>query len=200
MVFIGAILKPRSARSDRVNPSPLIQVKPAPSAGIIFSAVCLLSCPSHRRAEFYRVDPASRRVLYREEAFLIASLLALTGGYLDAYTVFQFIIAIMHIRLPAVTGTLGLSSPAFQTVSFPKVEGWSYSSVMATSNFRFTTKACSPLLPEARPERFAGPACSERCASLSEWGQPSAVMTEVTRAYSFAIPVTLLVMVLSVCE
>ncbi len=51
-----------------------------------------------------------------------------------------------------------------------------------------------------KPERFAGPACSERCASLSEWGQPSAVMTEVTRAFSFAIPVTLLVMVLSVCE
>jgi hypothetical protein len=139
--------------------------------------------------------------LPRKEAFLIASLLALTGGYLDAYNVFLFIIVIMLIRLPAVAGTLGLSSPAFQTVSFRKVEGWSYSSVMATSNFRLATKACSPLLPEARrPERFAGPACSERCASLSEWGQPSAVMTEVTRAYSFAIPVTLLVMVLSVCE
>jgi hypothetical protein len=176
----------------------------------------------------------------REEALLIASLLALTGGYLDAYTwivhrafanaqtanlvflwvymtggewgkalhyvpplfafvlgvimasclrkfaphkapeisvvteiVFLFIIAILHNRLPRVAGTLGLSFvAAFQTASFPDgatAPSW------RQAIFATPSKACSPLLPEARrPDRFAGPTCSERCASLSEWEPPSA--------------------------
>jgi uncharacterized membrane protein YoaK (UPF0700 family) len=53
--------------------------------------------------------------------------------------VFLFVIAILHNRLRQVAGTLGLSFAAFQTASFPKVEGWSYSSVMATSSGR---RAC----------------------------------------------------------
>lgn len=173
----------------------------------------------------------------REEALLIASLLALTGGYLDAYTwivhrafanaqtanlvflwvyltggewskalhyvpplfafvlgvimasclrkfapdkapeisvvteiVFLILIAVLHNRLPKVAGTLGLSFvAAFQTSSFPKVEGWSYSWRQAI----FVT-ACSPLLPEARrPRRFAGLTYLARCASHSEREPPS---------------------------
>jgi uncharacterized membrane protein YoaK (UPF0700 family) len=51
--------------------------------------------------------------------------------------VFLFIVAILHNHLPLVAGTLGLSMvAAFQTVSFPRVEGLSYNSVMVTSNFR----------------------------------------------------------------
>lgn len=120
----------------------------------------------------------------REEALLIASLLALTGGYLDDWVyvtagewskalhyvlallafvigvimalclrefaphkapeisvviVFLFIIAILHNRLPGIAGTIGRSFVAtFQTASFPRVEGWSYNSVMATSNYCYT--------------------------------------------------------------
>jgi uncharacterized membrane protein YoaK (UPF0700 family) len=52
---------------------------------------------------------------------------------------FLFIVGILHNRLPEVAGTLGLSMvAAFQTVSFPRVEGWAYNSVMVTSNFRQT--------------------------------------------------------------
>src|ERR1700721_2400199 len=52
---------------------------------------------------------------------------------------FLFFVAIVHNGLPEVAGTLGLSLvAAFQTVSFPRVEGWSYNSVMVTSNFRQT--------------------------------------------------------------
>jgi uncharacterized membrane protein YoaK (UPF0700 family) len=55
--------------------------------------------------------------------------------------VFLFIVAIMHNRLPEVAGTLGLSLvAAFQMVSFPRVEGWTYNSVMVTSNFRQTVE------------------------------------------------------------
>jgi len=144
----------------------------------------------------------------REEALLIACLLALTGGYLEAYTwivhrvfasgqtanlvflwvyltngdwdeadrfvipllafgfgvilacglrqaaperagrisiiveiVFLFVVAILHNRLAERAGTLGISLvAAFQTVSFPRVEGLAYSSVMATNNFRQTVE------------------------------------------------------------
>lgn len=140
----------------------------------------------------------------REEALQIAAMLALVGGYLDAYAwtvhstfantqtvnlvflwvyvtggewakalrygpplmafvlgvimasylrrfpddkpgrismlveiLFLFIVAILHNRLPVLAGTLGISFvAAMQTTSFPRVEGWTYSSVMATSNFR----------------------------------------------------------------
>lgn len=206
----------------------------------------------------------------REEALLIASLLALTGGYLDAYTwivhrafanaqtanlvflwvyvtgrewgnalhyvpplfafvlgvimasclrkfaphkapeisvvteiVFLFIIAILHNRLPGVAGTLGLSFvAAFQTASFPKVEGWSYSSVMATSNFRYTIEGLFAAFagsPEATP--FRRPyVFGAMCIAFGMGAAIGAVMTEVTRAYSLAIPVTLLVIVLLLCE
>jgi uncharacterized membrane protein YoaK (UPF0700 family) len=48
-----------------------------------------------------------------------------------------FAVGVIHNRLPGVAGTLGISFvAAMQTSSFPKVEKWTYSSVMATSNFR----------------------------------------------------------------
>jgi hypothetical protein len=63
------------------------------------------------------------------------------------------------------------------------------------------SKACSPLSSEARrTDRFAVPTYSERCASLSDWAAIVAVMTEVTRAYSLAIPLTLPVIVLLLCN
>ena len=205
----------------------------------------------------------------REEALLIASLLALTGGYLDAYTwivhrafanaqtanlvflwvymtggewgkalhyvpplfafvlgvswrracgnsrrdkapeisvlteiVFLFIVAILHNRLPQVAGTLGLSFvAAFQTASFPKVEGWSYSSVMATSNFRYTIEGLFAAFagsPETRP--FRRPyVFGAMCIAFGVGAAIGAIMTEVTRAYSLAIPVTLLAIVLLLC-
>ncbi len=216
------------------------------------------------------IPQAAITSLPREEALLIASLLALTGGYLDAYTwivhrafanaqtanlvflwvyvtgaewsrafhyvpplfafvlgvimaswlrklapdraseisvvteiVFLFIIAILHNRMPGLAGTLGLSFvAAFQTSSFPKVEGWSYSSVMATSNFRYTIEGLFAAFagsgetrPFRRPYVFGA-----MCIAFGMGAAIGAVMTEVTRAYSLAVPVTLLVIVLLLCE
>jgi uncharacterized membrane protein YoaK (UPF0700 family) len=236
----------------------------------MFSAMCLLSCPIHRRRSFIVSIPQAAAVSFpREEALLIASLLALTGGYLDAYTwivhrafanaqtanlvflwvyvtgaewgralhyvpplfafvlgvimaswlrksaphkgpeisvlteiVFLFVIAILHNRLPQVAGTLGLSFvAAFQTASFPKVEGWSYSSVMATSNFRYTIEGLFAAFagsPEPRP--FRRPyVFGAMCIAFGIGAAIGAVMTKVTRAYSLAIPVTLLLIVLLLC-
>jgi uncharacterized membrane protein YoaK (UPF0700 family) len=206
----------------------------------------------------------------REEALLIAGLLALTGGYLDAYTwivhrvfanaqtanlvflwvymtqgewgralhyvppllafvlgvimssclqkvapqkapqisilteiVFLFIIAIVHNRLPQVAGTLGLSfAPALQTASFQKVEGWSYSSVMATSNFRYAIEGLfAAFAGSTEARRFRRPyVFGAMCIAFGAGAAIGAVITEVTRSYSLAIPVTLLVIVLLLCR
>ena len=216
------------------------------------------------------IPQASAVPFPREEALVIAGLLALTGGYLDAYTwivhrvfanaqtanliflwvymtgaewakafhyvpplfafvlgvvmasclrkfaphkapeisvaieiVFLFIIAILHNRSPELAGTLGLSFvAAVQTASFPKVEGWAYSSVMATSNFRNTIEGLfaafagsSESTPFRRPYVFAA-----LCIAFGVGAAIGAVMTEVTRAYSLVIPVALLVTVLVLCR
>jgi uncharacterized membrane protein YoaK (UPF0700 family) len=209
--------------------------------------------------------------LPREEALQIAVLLALTGGYLEAYTwivhrvfanaqsanlvflwvyltqaewekalhyvpplfafaagvilacwlrwraplqaarisllieiVFLFIVAILHNRLPELAGTLGISLvAAFQTVSFPRVEGLAYSSVMATSNFRQMIEAlfaasagCSDERPFHRPYVFG-----MMCAAFGAGAAVGALVTEkLTRDYSLAIPVALLAAVLLLYE
>jgi uncharacterized membrane protein YoaK (UPF0700 family) len=117
--------------------------------------------------------------------------------------VFLFIVAILHNRFPEVAGTLGLSMvAAFQMVSFPRVEGLSYNSVMVTSNFRqaieglFAAFAGSAgARPFRRPYVFGA-----MCVAFGTGAAVGAFVTEVTRSYSLAIPVMLLVTVLLFCE
>ena len=68
----------------------------------------------------------------------------------------------VHCRHPAQPTSLDRRHPrplfvaAFQTASFPKVEGWNYSSVMATSNFRYAIESLFAAFAgssEARPFR-----------------------------------------------
>jgi uncharacterized membrane protein YoaK (UPF0700 family) len=114
-----------------------------------------------------------------------------------------FIVAILHNRLPALAGTLGLSFvAAFQTASFPKVEGWNYSSVMATSNFRYTIEGLfaafagsSETRPFRRPYVFGA-----MCVAFGVGAAIGAVMTELTRAYSLTIPAISLAIVLRLCR
>lgn len=117
--------------------------------------------------------------------------------------VFLFIVAILHNRLPNIAGTLGLSLvAAFQTVSFPRMEGLSYNSVMVTSNFRQTIEGLFAALAgstEARP--FCRPYLfGAMCIAFGVGAAAGAFATEATRNYSLVIPVMLLVLVLVHCE
>src|SRR6185437_987113 len=104
---------------------------------------------------------------------------------------FLFIVAILHNRLPEVAGTLGLSLvAAFQTVSFPRVEGMSYNSVMVTSNFRQTIEGLfaafagsSEARPFRRPYLFGA-----MCVAFGSGAAIGAVVTELNRNYSLAVP------------
>jgi uncharacterized membrane protein YoaK (UPF0700 family) len=252
--------------SGRPNPTSLIQIKAVCRTGIISSPFRSV----HQRKYDVSTQKVSAASFPREEALQIAVLLALTGGYLEAYTwivhrvfanaqtanlvflwvyvteaewekafhyvpplfafavgvilacwlrrlaplqaarvsllieiVFLFIVAILHNRLPELAGTLGISLvAAFQTVSFPRVEGLAYSSVMATSNFRQTIEGlfaafagCSEARPFRRPYVFG-----VTCIAFGAGAAVGAFVTEFTRAYSLAIPVALLAIVLFRCE
>jgi uncharacterized membrane protein YoaK (UPF0700 family) len=215
-------------------------------------------------------QPAVETTFPREEALLIACLLALIGGYLEAYTwivhrVFAnaqtanlvflwvyvsngdwkeadrfvlpllafavgvilacwlrwfaprqaartsilieiaclFMVAMVHNRLPEAAGTLGISLvAAFQMVSFPRVEGFAYSSVMATSNFRHTIEGLFAAFASSREaNRFHRPyVFGAMCAAFGAGAASGAFVTEMTRAYSLAVPVVLLMIVLLRCE
>lgn len=112
---------------------------------------------------------------------------------------FLFIVAILHNRLPQVAGTLGLSLvAAFQTVSFPRVEGMNYSSVMVTSNFRQVIESLFAALAggvAANPFRRSY-VFGAMCIAFGLGAALGAFATKLTSAYSLLVPVALLLIVL----
>jgi uncharacterized membrane protein YoaK (UPF0700 family) len=116
---------------------------------------------------------------------------------------FLVLVAILHNRLPGVAGTLGISFvAAMQAASFPRVEAWSYSSVMATTNLRQTIESlfdavvgCADPRPFRRPKVFA--------TILVAFGAGAAMGAYVTvqiPALTLGIPVTVLLIALLRCE
>jgi uncharacterized membrane protein YoaK (UPF0700 family) len=116
--------------------------------------------------------------------------------------VFLFGVAIVHNRLPAFAGTLGISVvAAFQIVCFPRVEGWTYNSAMVTSNLRQTIEGLFAAFsggakerPLRRPYVFG-----TMCVAFGTGAAVSAFVTEMSQRYSLIIPVTLLLVVALLC-
>jgi uncharacterized membrane protein YoaK (UPF0700 family) len=157
-----------------------------------------------------------------EKAFhYVPPLLAFTGGVIMACwlrwavplraarisllteIIFLFIVAILHNRLPDIAGTLGISLvAAFQTVSFPRVEGWAYNSVMVTNNFRQTIEGLFVTFAgHAAARSFRRPyVFGAICIAFGIGAAIGAFVTEISRAYSLAVPVTLLTIVWLQCE
>ena len=117
--------------------------------------------------------------------------------------VFLIVVAILHNRLPNVAGTLGLSFvAAVQAASFPKIEGWAYSSVMATSNLRQAVEGLFAAISGSseanafrRPYVFAA-----LCTAFGTGAAVGAFVTERNPALALAIPITLFLIVLLRCE
>jgi uncharacterized membrane protein YoaK (UPF0700 family) len=116
---------------------------------------------------------------------------------------FLFVVAILHNQLPEQAGTLGLSFvAAFQTVSFPRVEGWTYNSVMVTSNFRQTIEGlfgaiAGGIAPQPLRRSYV---FGTVCIAFGSGAASGALATEASRAYSLIVPVLLLVIVVWLCE
>jgi uncharacterized membrane protein YoaK (UPF0700 family) len=116
--------------------------------------------------------------------------------------IFLVVVDIFHNRHP-VAGTLGISFvAAMQAASFPRVEAWSYSSVMATTNLRQAIESlfnalagCSDPSPFRRPMVFG--------TILAAFGVGAAIGAYVTvqvPALTLGIPVTFLLIALLRCE
>ena len=118
-------------------------------------------------------------------------------------SLFSFWSAILHNRLPGVAGTLGISFvAAMQAASFPRVEAWSYSSVMATTNLRQTIEGLFDAVAGcADPRRFRRPRVF--ATILVAFGAGAAMGAYVTvqiPALTLGIPVTVLLIALLRCE
>jgi uncharacterized membrane protein YoaK (UPF0700 family) len=116
--------------------------------------------------------------------------------------VLLFGVAIVHNRLPAFAGTLGISVvAAFQTVSFPRVEGWTYNSVMVTSNLRQTVEGLfAAFAGDAKESPFRRPyVFGAMCIAFGAGAAFGAFATEMAPRYSLLVPVTLLLVVALLC-
>jgi uncharacterized membrane protein YoaK (UPF0700 family) len=156
----------------------LIQVKPTISRIIVHGDLSVFSKSSPRRTFIVSIPQAGAVSLPR-------------GGAPD--------------RQPA--GADRRIVAAFQTASFPKVEGWGYSSVMATSNFRYTIEGLfAAFAGSSEPRKLGGQSVHRpyvfgaMCIAFGLGAAIGVVMTEVTRAYNPVIPATLLVIVLLLCN
>jgi uncharacterized membrane protein YoaK (UPF0700 family) len=116
---------------------------------------------------------------------------------------FLIVVAVLHNRLPAVAGTLGISFvAALQTASFPRIEAWAYSSVMATNNLRHAVDGLFAALAGSRePSAFRRPyVFAALCTAFGTGAAVGAFVTERSPALTLAIPITLFLIVLLRCE
>ena len=117
--------------------------------------------------------------------------------------IFLIVVAILHNRTPGVAGTLGISLvAAMQAASFPRVEAWSCSSVMATTNLRQAIESlfnalagCSDPRPFGRPMVFG-----TILAAFGIGAATGAYVTVQVPALTLGIPVTFLLIALLRCE
>jgi uncharacterized membrane protein YoaK (UPF0700 family) len=111
-------------------------------------------------------------------------------------------ISIIHRRVPAVAGTLGISMvAAMQTSIFTRVEGSLYSSVMVTGNFRQAIEGAFALIvgdPEAGLMRKS---CifMAVCAAFGTGAAAGAFITERMPGQALAVPAVVLLIVLWRC-
>jgi uncharacterized membrane protein YoaK (UPF0700 family) len=111
-------------------------------------------------------------------------------------------VSIVHRRLPAVAGTLGISMvAAMQTSIFTRVEGSLYSSVMITGNFRQAIEGAFAVItgdPQAGPIRKSCVFMAV-CAAFGTGAAVGAFITERMPDHALAIPAVVLLIVLWRC-
>src|SRR4051794_25576938 len=108
---------------------------------------------------------------------------------------FLVVVAILHNRLPDLAGTLGISFvAAMQAASFPRVESWPYSSVMATTNLRQTIEGVFALVAgSTAPTRFRRPLVfAAICAAFGAGAATGAYLTTQVPRLTLGVPVILL--------
>jgi len=111
-------------------------------------------------------------------------------------------VGMLHNRVPAVAGTLGISLvAAMQTSIFTRVEGANYSSVMITGNFRQAIEGAFALAsrdPQAGLLRKSSLYMAV-CATFGTGAAAGALTTERWPAFTLIVPALALALVLLLC-
>jgi uncharacterized membrane protein YoaK (UPF0700 family) len=111
-------------------------------------------------------------------------------------------VSILHRRVPAVAGTLGISMvAAMQTSIFTRVEGSPYSSVMITGNFRQAIEGAFAVVAGDAQAGVIRKSCvfMAVCAAFGTGAAAGAFITERMSDHALAIPAALLLVVLWRC-
>ncbi|MHB2168952.1 YoaK family protein [Alsobacter sp. R-9] len=112
------------------------------------------------------------------------------------------VVLLLHVRLPAVAGTLGISfAAAMQTTSFAKVEGRAFSSVMTTGNLsRFAealyARSCGD---SSRANVRQSVVFGTIVACFAAGAAIGAALTDLHGNVSLVVPILLLSVVLILC-
>ena len=112
------------------------------------------------------------------------------------------LVSILHKRVPAVAGTLGISMvAAMQTSIFTRVEGSVYSSVMITGNFRQAIEGAVAVLAGDAQAGLIRKSCvfMAVCAAFGTGAAAGAFITERMPDHALAVPAALLSIVLWRC-
>ena len=127
--------------------------------------------------------------------------LAITTLMIEATVL--FIVMVLHVRLPDVAGTVGISfAAAMQTASFNRVEGRPYSSVMVTGNLRSSVETFFTGWLEKRD-----PASLRQtrllvivCATFALGAALGAFLTKLMESRALLVPIALLLAALFLCR
>jgi uncharacterized membrane protein YoaK (UPF0700 family) len=109
------------------------------------------------------------------------------------------LVSILHRRVPAVAGTLGISMvAAMQTSIFTRVEGSLYSSVMITGNFRQAIEGAFAVVAGDAQAGVIRKSCvfMAVCAAFGTGAAAGAFITERMSDHALVIPAALLLIVL----
>lgn len=113
------------------------------------------------------------------------------------------LVSILHKRVPAVAGTLGISMvAAMQTSIFTRVEGSVYSSVMITGNFRQAIEGAFAIVAGDAQAGLLRKSCvfMAVCAAFGTGAAAGAFITERVADHALIVPAVLLLMVLWRCR
>lgn len=113
------------------------------------------------------------------------------------------VVMILHMRLPDVAGTVGISFAAgMQTASFAKVEGRNYSSAMVTGNLRSAVETFVAGWIEKHDEtaRRQSIILLTVCCTFAFGAALGAVLTRNLESRALLVPIALLIAALVICR
>jgi uncharacterized membrane protein YoaK (UPF0700 family) len=113
-----------------------------------------------------------------------------------------FLVMRLHMRVPAMAGTLGISfAAAVQNTCFTRVEGWPFSSVMVTRNLQVMSEGVIGALSGSQPKASRqAQVFATLCVAFGIGAAAGAFFTTTIGGAALIVPIILVSLALVVCE